>query len=64
MAERLLGYKELCPMLGRSYKSIWRWQKEGKFPQPVKLGNRTLGWKESVINQWLDQQQGGEHEAR
>lgn len=55
MIEKLLGYKELCPMLNRSYKTLNRWVKEGKFPDPVKIGNRTLGWRESVIKDWLDQ---------
>ncbi len=57
MAEKLMGYSELCPMLNRNYRTLHRWVKEGKFPEPIKMGNRTLGWRESVIAEWLEQQE-------
>jgi prophage regulatory protein len=31
--------------------------KEGRFPAPVKLGERMVGWRESEITAWLDARQ-------
>ena len=27
---------------------------EGTFPKPVKLGKRTVAWKKSEIDEWID----------
>jgi len=27
---------------------------EGKFPRPVKIGRRAVGWIEEDINQWIE----------
>ncbi len=27
---------------------------EGSFPKPVKLGKRTVAWKKSEIDEWID----------
>ncbi|WP_192483560.1 MULTISPECIES: helix-turn-helix transcriptional regulator [Cysteiniphilum] len=37
-----------------STASIYRLAKEGKFPAPIKLSERSSGWLESDINQWID----------
>ncbi|MFA0654820.1 MULTISPECIES: AlpA family transcriptional regulator [Vibrio] len=51
--EKLLTYADLCPMLNRSYKSIWRWVQNGTFPQPVKHLGRTIGWKQLDVENWI-----------
>ncbi|MEZ9130393.1 helix-turn-helix transcriptional regulator [Vibrio breoganii] len=57
MTTKLLGYKDLCPMLGRNYKTIWGWVRDGKFPAPIKLHNRTLGWRVETVEEWLEEQE-------
>ncbi|WP_116964340.1 helix-turn-helix transcriptional regulator [Fastidiosibacter lacustris] len=37
-----------------STASIYRLAKVGKFPAPVKLSERSSGWLESDVNQWID----------
>jgi len=29
--------------------TIWRWTREGRFPQPVKLGSGTTRWREDDL---------------
>ena len=39
--------------VSRRYKvspaTIWRWAREGRFPQPVKLGPGTTRWREEDL---------------
>jgi prophage regulatory protein len=37
--------------LGRS--AIYAYLQAGRFPRPVKLGPRAVGWIEAEVNQWI-----------
>lgn len=37
--------------LGRS--TIYKYITEGKFPAPIKLSERCVGWLESEVQQWI-----------
>jgi prophage regulatory protein len=41
--------------VGLSRSSIYKLVKEGKFPKPVSLGARAVGWRDSHIDQWLEE---------
>ena len=41
---------------GLSRSTIYLRISQDKFPRPVNLGGRAVGWVESEINTWLDQQ--------
>ena len=41
---------------GLSRSTIYLRIKQGLFPKPIALGGRCVGWVESEINDWLDQQ--------
>jgi prophage regulatory protein len=41
---------------GLSRSTIYQRIKEGSFPRPVNLGARAVGWLESEIEEWLDNQ--------
>lgn len=41
---------------GLSRSTIYLRISEGIFPKPVSLGGRAVGWIESEINDWLNQQ--------
>lgn len=40
-----------CTGLGRS--SIYSFISENKFPKPVSLGERAVGWVDSEVNEWI-----------
>lgn len=50
--DRLLSIKQIQERVQISRVSVWRWEKEGKFPKHVKLGS-IARWKESEIQQWI-----------
>ena len=41
---------------GLSRSTIYLRISEGKFPKPIKLGERASGWIEKEIDQWIDSQ--------
>ena len=38
---------------GVSGTTLWRWQREGKFPKHLQIGPNTVGWRESDIEAWI-----------
>lgn len=50
---RLLSFHQVQPRVQLSRVTIWRWEKEGKFPKHIKLG-RSIRWRESDIQAWID----------
>lgn len=51
--DRFVRIKELVTMLGISQSSIYRLMQENKFPKQIKLTERTVVWRLSVINAWV-----------
>lgn len=41
---------------GLSRSNIYQKMSEDKFPKPISLGSRAVGWIESEINDWLEKQ--------
>jgi len=54
MADKILRRPEVELITGLSRSTIYDWMKRGEFPQPIKLGARLVGWRESAISAWLD----------
>lgn len=52
---RILRRPEVINAVGLSTATIYRMMAESKFPKPVKLGARSVGWLESDIQAWLEQ---------
>jgi prophage regulatory protein len=40
---------------GFSRSSIYAYVQAGKFPSPIHIGDRAVGWKSSEIFAWLEQ---------
>lgn len=49
----LLRLKEVCRRTGKSRSDIYRSIVEGRFPAPVKLGERSSAWVEAEIAHWV-----------
>lgn len=41
---------------GLSRSTIYLRISEGKFPKPISLGSRAVGWVEAEVNDWLQHQ--------
>lgn len=56
-ANRIISIIELSQLLSKSRVSLWRWERDGTLPKSIKVSGRTLGWRESVILEWLENQE-------
>ena len=63
---RFITYKNLETETGIAVHrtTLWRWEKQGRFPKRTKLG-ATFGWPETVLRSYVIARSAGhdEHEA-
>ena len=53
MDDRLLRREEVESRVGLKRSSIYREMRAGRFPIPVKVGERAVRWPASEIEAWL-----------
>lgn len=56
MATTILRLPEVKIRTGLSRSSIYLRVSEDRFPKPISLGGRAVGWIASEIDSWLDEQ--------
>ena len=56
MNDRVLRRKEVVSMVGLGTTKIYELISEGRFPKPIKLSVRSVGWLESEIQAWIKEQ--------
>jgi prophage regulatory protein len=56
-ADVVLQTRDLKRRLGLSETTIWRGVRDGRFPKPIRLSPGRIGWRESVIEAWLDERE-------
>jgi prophage regulatory protein len=52
--KRILRRAEVTMRTGLSNTSVYREIQAGRFPKPVALGRRAVGWIEGEVDAWLD----------
>lgn len=71
MVENILRLPAVMARTGLSRSTIYAHIAQAKFPKPIQLGARCVGWLESEVNAWLEQRidaresgshQGGSHQ--
>ena len=53
MQSTVLREPELLKDLKISHTTLWSNVRAGKFPAPIKLGSRAVGWLRSEVDLWL-----------
>ena len=53
MAKKVIRRREVEARIGLAGSTIYAMMADGKFPRPVKIGRRAVGWIEEDINNWL-----------
>ncbi len=43
----------LVEMIGLSRSTIWKLLSEGQFPNPIRLGSRSIAWRVKDVEEWL-----------
>ncbi|PID35458.1 MAG: DNA-binding protein [Rhodobacterales bacterium] len=54
MTQKLLRRPDVETLTGLSRTSIYRMMKSGDFPRPVRLGSRSVAWREADLMDWMD----------
>lgn len=50
---KLLFQPEVSARVGKCRASLYQYIAEGRFPKPVKIGDRRIAWVESEIDEWI-----------
>lgn len=54
MVKRIIRLPEVSKKSGKSKSSIYRDMALGEFPKQIKLSERSSGWIESEVDQWIE----------
>lgn len=53
MADSILRITDVTTVTKQSKPTIYRLIKAGAFPEPISLGIRAVGWRESDVQKWI-----------
>lgn len=51
---RVLRKRQVLEMTGLPNSTMYLYVSQGKFPKPIPLGVRSVGWLESEIREWIN----------
>ncbi len=51
---KILRMPAVLELTGLSRPTVERWVRAGRFPAPLKLGERAIGWRLDEIERWLN----------
>lgn len=51
--DRLLRLPDVLRITGMGRNTVYTRIKEGTFPKQVKIGPKSVAWRQSEINQWM-----------
>lgn len=51
---KIIKLPEVTALTGRSRSSIYADVKKDKFPAPISLGQRAVGWLEAEVSEWIE----------
>ena len=64
MSRKILRLPIVLDRTGLSRSTVYQRVTEGKFPQPVSLGARAVGWIETEVEEWIARQIEASREIR
>ena len=56
MKESYLNIDDITNSLKINEDTLMKWIKEGKFPQPLRINDRTTLWSYALIENWIAQE--------
>ena len=60
---KTIRFPKLQEQLGVSRSTIFRWERDGKFPKHIQLGENSTAWIQEEVDAWVEsRRQGGENE--
>ncbi len=56
MASKLIRQPDVTARTGIPRSTLYLRIRQGTFPKPISLGERSVAWIETEINEWVDRQ--------
>ena len=53
--DRLIRLKELIKIIGLARSTVYLLLSKNKFPKPIKLTEKTIVWRLSEIEKWIEE---------
>lgn len=53
----ILRIPRAVEMTGLSRTTLWRLERDGKFPRRVRLSERIVGFKEADVRRWIEERE-------
>lgn len=53
---------EVMRIIGVSRTTLWRMEREGKFPKRRSISGAAVGWREDEVQEWIDSRRTVEEE--
>lgn len=50
----ILTIDDVAELMRKSRVSIWRWERDGVLPIPVRINGKVIGWRRSVFLEWME----------
>jgi len=50
----ILNVKDVSLITKLSRVTIWRLEKEGKFPPRIKISQKRIGWRKDEVAKWIE----------
>jgi len=54
ITEELIDAATLADLIGVSLRTIQRWTRDRRIPEPIRFGRRTIRYRKSDIESWLE----------
>lgn len=54
---RLLRRRAVAERVGLSAVTIWRLERSGQFPKAIRISPGAIAWKESDVEEWIEERQ-------
>jgi prophage regulatory protein len=54
MTDRIMRRPDVEFAVGLKRSAIYSMMAKGRFPSPVKIGERAVGWRQSAITAWIN----------
>ena len=55
MVQRIYRRREVEALTGKKRSALYQDIQNGKFPKPIKIGERAVGWTEQSIQAWQEE---------
>jgi prophage regulatory protein len=58
MESPFLNCDEVAAVLGVCKLTLWRWRKDGRFPDGIRISKRSVRWRKTDVEAWAADPEG------